>query len=270
MYLADYLGPITAHSFEWITFLSLTNITCSRSELINISGLANIGVLTIGHGVQVPDLGIDDSILRSWARASAETNSFSKLRVLACRKQRELTTRAFEYISSIGTLPLLILQECSIGARDQHLASSIGWKHISGDALSTVLTDKNGAMNSWDSIVKALYVQGGKKGLGYIATRDSDASCPLPILNMSLGGESKPAIGKAENICLSCFQKSKQSTLDEPNALRQPSHPASYSESSQGEKRSLQQAQDIGSRKKRLVKPSKQTQVEQAFTEFGF
>ena len=257
MYLEDYVQPITAPSFEWITFLTLTDITCSRSELINMSQLTNLGALTVGPGLQAPDDGVDDSILRCWARASAESKAFSKLKVLACRSQGQLTTRTFEYVGDLKPLSSFILEQYSVGGSDRHHAGSFGWKRRSGNSVRALLAKYSCRTTSWDSIIKALYTHGGCSD--NVIETDNEADDSLPILDMSLGGDQKPAIVDVNGkLRLNCFSRSSTSTRS-ISSLTQPS----------GKKRSMQPMSGAEPSEKRQIKKSRQTQVENAFSEFG-
>lgn len=46
MGLGEYIKPISSTKFDWISFLTLSYITCSRTDLVKISHLPNLGVLT--------------------------------------------------------------------------------------------------------------------------------------------------------------------------------------------------------------------------------
>ena len=50
MKLGDYITPLISPSFHWITFLSLSNLTCVRVTGIHISYLGPVLDLDSGHG----------------------------------------------------------------------------------------------------------------------------------------------------------------------------------------------------------------------------
>lgn len=263
MSLEDYVRPITAKSFEWTTILNLTDITCSRSELVSIHRLTNIGALTIGPGVQMPDVGIDDSILRSWTRAATENNAFSMLKVIACRGQRQLTARAFDYISRLKALSLFALEKNSLGSYDKHIAKALGWKYTTGKALSTILDESFCTNDSWESVIKALHTYG--RGLCAVSTAQTeieDDSC-LQYLSLSLGGKQKSAtvdiVGK-DALC--CFERVR--VLE--TGCSENETTARHSERHQW-KRPSTEDHSGELNKKRTVKASKF--VENAFIDFG-
>ena len=49
MRLSDYIKPISSTNFDWISLLTISYITCSRTDLVKISQLPNLGVLTGMH-----------------------------------------------------------------------------------------------------------------------------------------------------------------------------------------------------------------------------
>ena len=263
MYLEDYVRPITAPSFKWITFLTLNDVTCSRSELINISQLTNLGVLTIGSLVRTPDGGIDDSILRCWARESTERKTFSKLKVLACRRQGRLTTRTFEYLGDLVAMNTFILEECSIDGGARYHAESSGWKCRNTKALDALLEKKKNTANAWDFMMKALYTHGQR--FEHVTETCNEANDCLPILEMSLGGRSQAvSIDFQGKIRLNYFARSSVAALSSVSHR----NPSSDSVIDAGGKRQTDKP-GVESSEKRKVKRSKQTHVENTFTEFG-
>lgn len=111
MKLGEYTKHLESPSFNWITFLSVSHITCSRTDLIKICDLANLGVLTIGEKVHAPDIGLDDSVIRSWGRIAANSDKFSSLRVLNCRAQRGVTPKVFEHLNQFPALSSFNVEE---------------------------------------------------------------------------------------------------------------------------------------------------------------
>ena len=175
MALPDYVKPLISASMSWITFLTLSTITCSWLDLINISKLSNIGTLTIGEGVEASDGGFDDSVVRAWARAATESDAFSMLRVLACRKQRSITSQVFLYIGQIRSLLHFLTEDCSIGPRDRPYAEASGWKYRTTDKFGGYLKSRGINDSSWDTIIHACFHQ------------NTDLSTCTPILHFSLG-----------------------------------------------------------------------------------
>ena len=233
-----YVKPLLSASMQWITFLTLSSIICSRLDLINISKLSNIGTLTIGEGVEVLDGGFDDSIVRAWARAATEFDAFSMLRVLACRKQQSITPQIFLSISQILPLLLFLLEDCSIGSRDRPHAEASGWKYRSTNKLGEFLKGRGINDSSWDSIIHACFCQ------------NADVSTVTPILHFSLGKLLKGDDG------LRCFYRNEIS-----NETPQP--PIAT-------KRELVDSDRDQSRSRKTIKISKQRNDNDLMTDFGF
>ena len=141
MALSLYVNPLSTSEFQWITFLTLSNITCSRLDLINLSKLSNIGALTIGPGVEAPESGIDDRILRAWAHAAEESNSFSMLRVLMCRYQDQMSAAALEHLTRFPALAVIGVESCSIGSGQETAAQTLGWEYKTRVALGKFLLE---------------------------------------------------------------------------------------------------------------------------------
>ena len=191
--LATYVTPITSPSFNWITFLTLSNITCSRADLVNVSKLTNIGALTIGRGVWIGETGPDDSIVRAWSRAAAEANAFSMLRVLVCRSKKEITPRSFTYFNQFPALALFIVEDCNFGLRDKEQARSLGWKYRTGKDLSEFFIGGGLTDHKWDSTMHASFRCGGAYGIEHLTAEGVEAIDSLPVLHFSLGGDPPDA-----------------------------------------------------------------------------
>lgn len=273
MSLEGYLKPITSPSGQWITFLNLMDVTLLRSDMISISQLTNIGALTIGHGVHVPNLGMDDSILRSWARAAKDLNAFSMLRVLACRRQRQLGALAFEYISNLPALTALVLEDCSLGPHSTHVADIYGWKYNTGRALSKSLKKMGCTSDSWDCVLKVLYTF-GTGAPSEISTASPDEGTDPPLtLELSLGGEPEHATiveaGMSGKNSLYCFHRRTATRLKDSESSELTTNVKAQHLLNAEKKRSRNHALDQRPKKRRVVKESRQTNVESAFAEFG-
>ena len=194
MSLPDYIKPATAPSFEWITLLTLNDVTCSRTELVNISKLSNLGALTIGQNVKTADGGLDDSLLRAWARAAAESSSFTMLRVLACRKQRGMTNVLFQHISHFPVLSIFVVEGCGIGVREKPVVKSLGWRYKTGQALTNFLIAGGCKDDNWSSVMHALFIQGSEYCTDWMTAKGVEAVNSLPLLGFDIGGRSAIAV----------------------------------------------------------------------------
>ena len=253
MALPDYMKPVTAPSFEWITYLTLNNVTCSRLELVNISKLTNLGALTICGGVNTPDGGLDDSLLRTWARAASELSAFSMLRVLACRRQMEISDVLFQHISLFPVLSIFVVEACKIGPREKPVAKSLGWRYQTGQELRRFLDEDHCKDASWCEIIKTLFIRGGRFCMDSLTAEGVQAINALPMLSFSIGGRpTDAAVDGTGGQSMRCFYRT---CVQESNT----------------KKRRLPLEQH-GKQppKRRDMKVAKPNFANNAFTEFGF
>jgi len=259
MAFAEYIKPLVSPSFQWITFLTLSNITCSRHDLINVSKLTNIGALTIGHGVEAPDVGLEDSVVRAWGRAAAEIEAFSRLRVFACRAQTAITSQVFDYISKFPSLTTFVVEHCNVGSRDRPSARAAGFKYRTGKDLGEFLVSGGATNSSWDSIMHAFFHQGD--GLRpAIPNGDSGEGNNLPhVLHFSLGPAPPDAeVDTVGNRSMRCF-------------CRYRSHAEGYQHLSTAEKRPLTNSHPaLPPRKKIAMKISARRDPVDLMKEFWF
>lgn len=103
--LSECITHIVSPCFAWVTFLTLAHVHFSRTDLIQVARLTNLGKLSLGpfdgHS------GLDDNIVRSWSRAASEANAFTKLRILLGRSCVDITSKIFAYLQGFPALSLL-------------------------------------------------------------------------------------------------------------------------------------------------------------------
>jgi hypothetical protein len=189
--LDGYVTPIVSESFHWITHLSISNVMFSRTELVNLSKLVNIGALDILASPRYPQTSLDtmeDGIVRAWSRAATEEGAFSKLRVLMLRYHTEVTPRSLEYINCFPSLMLYNVTGCSITTKSEGKAHKLGWTCEAGkDLLEALQRDKEMA-RSWDLPIHACF-----RRAGVLAALDQSKVEPvrridkLPVLNFRIG-----------------------------------------------------------------------------------
>jgi len=243
----DYMTPLNSPAFQWLTFLTLSNITCLRNDLIALSRMANLGALTIGQGVLTPDVGLEDGIVRAWSSAAAEADAFSMLRVLNLREQKHVTQRIFTYLQHFPSLALFNLEACSIGIKNKETALASGWRYKTGRMLNEHLSEIGKFDKTWDSAVHACFRAAGAYGIEKMATEGVDAINALPVLHFSLGAMPLDAgFNASGNYKLQCFERVKGWA---PPVETQKSWKRSVSEIAQP---------DGGPRKKPVIRASKQ------------
>lgn len=261
MRLGDYMKPLVSAPVEWITFLTLSNVTVSRTELINLSNLANIGVLTIGSGVQTPDVGLEDSVVRAWSRAAADSDAFSLLRVLNLRHQYEITTTVFQYLHGFPSLALFNLDDCCIGPKDRVMATTSGWRYRTGKILNEHLQSLEKVDVTWDSVVHACFHAGSAYGITSMTmtAEGVDAINNLPVLHFTLGtATSYVRLNAAGNYNLHCFERVAQWGPRQDSEPRSPKKPFGTTETSKNQPR-----------KKPMLRASKAQSMGDLFTQFG-
>ena len=259
MALPAYITPITSPSFNWITFLTLSNVICSRADLVNISKLTSIGTLTIGSAVSVRETGLDDSIVRAWSRAATEADAFSMLRVLVCRSQKEITPRSFVYFDQFPALALFIVEDCNFGPREKEQAGSLGWKYRTGNDLSEFLMGGGLRDHKWDSTMHASFRCGGAFGVKDLTAEGVEAIDSLPVLHLSLGRDCPdaaldPQNGKRTRCFQRMFRQSIVPTIQTKSAKRPVSQAVQMS---------------IQPRKKPTIRSSKQQSFDDLLSDFG-
>lgn len=208
MTLESYVKPLVSASFQWITFLTLSNVTISRRDLINLSTLVNLGALTIGSGVLTPDVGLEDGMVRAWARAAAEAEAFSLLRVLNLRNQKDVTPRVFQYLHDFPSLSIVGLDSCSIGVKNKQIAMSFGWKYTTGKMLNEHLPDSGEGDATWDSVTHACFRAGGTYSIEIVTAEGVEAVNALPMLHFALGAVTSDAeLNASGNYKLQCYER---------------------------------------------------------------
>ncbi|KAL8675413.1 MAG: hypothetical protein Q9168_000244 [Polycauliona sp. 1 TL-2023] len=112
-HLTECINHIVSPPFHFITFLSLSDLSCSRTELIQLSRLTNLGMLKIA-AQDSSYVSLEDSIIRAWGRAACEAGAFSRFRILVCKSQINITGRIFAYFRDFPALDMVLLDRCSV------------------------------------------------------------------------------------------------------------------------------------------------------------
>lgn len=256
---SNYLTPLISPSFHWITFLTLSFITCSRIDLLQLSRLVNLGVLSICEKVNCSDVGFDDSIIRSWGRAAAESNAFSMLRVLNCRSQREITPRVLTYLNDFSSLALFAVEDCNIGPRDKKLALGLGWHYKTGVDLSKFLLEAGATNSTWHTVIRACFRGSGSFSAERVTAEGVAAVDALPVLHFSLGGAVPDAVlDVTGNHSMRVFQRVKGHVIVPVNPIKGLKRPAGQTSGSANQ-----------AHKKPMMRSTKQQSMENMLKEFG-
>ena len=197
MQLENYIKPVSSPSLDWVTFLTLSNVTCSRTDLIKISQLPNIGALTIGPGILADEAGLDDGIVRSWARVAATTDAFHMLRVLSCRSQKDITHKVLTHLTEFPALAVFIVENCGVNYLDKSDALRCGWEYKTGESFSANAVGGGVIEVGWDSMMHSNFQLGGLYNHSALTAEDIKAIDELPRLHLSLGNPPRAAVVNA-------------------------------------------------------------------------
>ncbi|KAL8757231.1 MAG: hypothetical protein Q9199_002378 [Rusavskia elegans] len=182
MGLIECIRHIDSPSFHFITFLSLSDFSCSRSDLIHLSRLTNLGMLTI-IARDSSWVSLEDSIVRAWGRAASESGAFSRFRILVCRFQTYFTGRVFTYFQDFPALDMVLLDQCRVfkGLTDQ--ATKHKWHAKEHSRLRRDAVE----LPAWKDIYSGLFKKGALFDIEAIHKPFENDKDLEPILDVSLG-----------------------------------------------------------------------------------
>lgn len=169
-------------------------VSQSRTDLVQISQLTNLGVLTIGRKFTTPDIGLDDSIIRGWGRSASSTDAFRLLRVLNCRSQKDITANVFAHLNQFPALSVFNVEDCNLGPKHRQAAQNHKWNYKTGKDLSEWLVKGGATSAGWDSIVHASFQLGGAFSKTTLTAEGVEAIDAIPVLHMSIGANQPDAL----------------------------------------------------------------------------
>lgn len=215
----SYIEPLISPTFHWLTFLSISHLPCSRTDLLQLFQLTNLGVLTVGQGVNCSGsgIGLDDSIIRSWARAAATSSgsAFSCLRVLNCVSQQGLSAKILPYLNEFPALALFTFDRCPgiHGPRERNEASRLGWRYKTGAELSAFFAQSGAVSTSWDDVSRASFRGCGPFSVNKITAEGVKAFDTLPVLHFSFGKQLDVVVDGTRTQSLRAFYRVKEYVL---------------------------------------------------------
>lgn len=148
----------------------------------------------MGPEVVVEDVGIDDSIIRTWAHIAETSESFSMLRVFNCRSQREISRKVFSHLSRLPNLAVFNAENCKLGPQYGTDALDHGWKYRTGKLLNNSLAKVGMTDASWNAVMHACFNLGGALSTGSLTVEGAEAIDELPRLHLSVGGAPSAAV----------------------------------------------------------------------------
>ena len=191
MGLDDCIASLMHPSPSWITFLTLTDTACTKTGLIRLSRLSNLGVLTIlpckgTQRVETAVILVDDSLFRAWGRAASEIGAFSKFRIFLCYSQSILTKQAFSYLQDLPSLGLMEFGKCHA---DVAAGKCSGWIGKQDDEVSEYLGMWHGG--SWQVAYESCFDQDGIFDPEKFKSAHRFKFRGPPILDFNLGYEAQ-------------------------------------------------------------------------------
>ena len=184
---SNYVNPLISSSLEWITLLTLSHINCSRTDLVKLSRLTNLGVLTIGPDISgsIND-SCDDGIVKAWSQAAEESNAFGVLRVLAFRSQPKITVKIFDYLLRFPSLKTLAVVDFSLGDIFEHPTAKGDWEIPTKETLDVHLAQGEVNDKSWDLTVRTLFTCAGMADVKVVPAEKAGVRPSPPLLHLSL------------------------------------------------------------------------------------
>ena len=189
----DIILHASSLSFQWMTYLTIANIRCTRASLAQVSQLNNLTVLHVGPNIKVEDADFDDRIIRTWSRAATEANAFSRLRVLNCYQLVHVTEKAFGYLLQIPSLTYFVREEKSV-VNETNLRGW-GWQYMSVRCFKKHLSNIGLTNQRKDPVARACFRDGTDPAANYPRIREvvvgvhEPVSAP-PVLDIELGSRN--------------------------------------------------------------------------------
>lgn len=271
----SYIEPLISPSFYWLTILSISQFPCSRTDLLQLFQLTNLCVLTVGQGVNCSGsgIGLDDSIIRSWARAAANSSgsSFSCLRVLNCVFQQGLSAKILSYLNDFPALALFTFDHCPgiHGTREKNEAARLGWRYKTGAELCAFFAQSGAISTSWDDVSRASFRGCGPFSVKKATAEGVEAFDTLPVLHFSFGKQPHVVVDSTRTQSLRAFYRVKEYVLS--TAPAPTPTPLGLTTGSK-KKRPLEEQQPATTkprpRKKHTIKASKQQSINDMLMEF--
>jgi hypothetical protein len=128
-----YSEPLTSHSFDFITSLSINTVS-TVPELVKLSSITNLGILEIIHDVcsdsyrSPPPSLVSDRLIRAWHFAALNEGKFRVLRIMKLWNHTEVTNKSLPYLNSFPALALFDVRGCGFSPEAKTDAKRLGWR----------------------------------------------------------------------------------------------------------------------------------------------
>ena len=181
--LVECTKHIDSPSFHYITFLTLSNIDCTRSDLIQLSRLTNLGMLTVRNDGS-SCVAFEDNIIRAWGRGASEAGAFTRLRILVCRFQFYITGKIFAYFQTFPALDLVLLDQCRVSREFTNHAKQHEWHAMRrSKSHGGSFAEESPA---WKEIYKGLTKEGALFDIDSMQKPSENDEGSQPVLEVSL------------------------------------------------------------------------------------
>lgn len=188
-WMTEWINQIVPPSFDWLTSLTLGDIQCSRTDLIQLSRLTNLGMLMLGR-LNGRDPLLEDSVVRAWARAASEAGAFARLRILVCRSPHLLTGQIFTYLRHFPSLGLLVVERYRHPLTFQAHAREHGWpleKSLARHVHHHEFQARRSASYTWQHVYNTCFGDGGLFDGTRLRYRCQNANNVTPLLDLRSG-----------------------------------------------------------------------------------
>ena len=216
----ELISVQTTLESNWLTHLTLSGVECSRTDLLELTQIWNLGILIIfsDNGVSqyssmdCKGARVDDRIIRAWAFAVLEAGAFRKLHTLACIGQDRLGHQIFEHLTVFPVLTSFLVNRLSFKPLPKQTTLDENWRCVSNKPTWLFEIDDSHA-----------YCEPREQSIASEkSTTKSGGASALPILAVSLQGEWNAPVGPS----LACFMREappKPSERPPKRTMRPPS-----------------------------------------------
>lgn len=213
---------VSSPALEFVTFLDISNLKMSRMDLLMLPELETLGTLTVGPAISVTASdgsvqdGVDDAILRSWARSAEERGQMSCLRSLRVREQTELTGECLSFVTAIPNVASFTIEGVSdvLDFVDPDLAGLLGWEI--GDAFEEggEIDEVTAAANSkelWWLPAYDTFISNSAPHAQQVGEKEAAALNDVPMLHLDLAGPDMGGWRKSEETERFCYRRAHTS-----------------------------------------------------------
>lgn len=128
-----------SETFKWLVQLVLVDACFAQAELISLSELTNLRLLTVSRCPETlpnPKYSVDDTVFKAWSMRAKDAGRFPTLGTLALRGQM-VSERVFDYLENFSRLQ-------HFAVADEWWPRHSNWHHRSGWRLETDSPNERG------------------------------------------------------------------------------------------------------------------------------